>query len=283
MQLAKPARILPPRVRHAARHQLVRYRHLGLRPSDAILVSYPKSGSTWLRFLLAHAITGAETDFDAVRECLPPIGRHRHAPAVLPDGGRLVRTHEPLRPYHGRPGQPVVYLVRDGRKVALSYHAHQERYREFSGSLVEFLDRFTLGGVDGYGTWHEHVLEALEFSRRVPSRFLMVRYEDLRADPVGELARTLAFLGTERSARDLRDVVAANTKDRMRDKEARSEHLRRLQPEAQPFVRPDDRPGWVDLVPPPARERFDLICAAALAGAGFEPAGPPSLEGSPTS
>jgi hypothetical protein len=269
MQVSRLGKRLPPPVRRVVRREVVRYRSRGLRPSDVLLVSYPKSGSTWLRFLLAQALTEREPDFDSIRDTVPPVGRHRHAPSVLAGGGRLVRSHEPLPPVRHAPGRRTVYLVRDGRDVALSYFAHEQRYGRFHGDLEQFLDRFTRGLVDSYGAWHDHVLGALAHERHGSAPVLRVRYEDLRADTVGELERVLSFLGAEVDAQALPALVAANSKERMREKESTSAFLASMTTNGTPFVRPDGDRGWTDRVPVAARAGFEAVCARALVAAGY--------------
>ncbi len=241
-----------------------------MRPEDALLVSYPKSGMTWLRFLLAQALTGEETDFDAVRLSIPPMGKHRDGQAILPSGGRLIRSHEPVTKNRARPEQPVVYLVRDGRDVALSYLAHERRQQRYDGDAGNFLEIFLRGKVDGYGPWHEHVLDGLAASQRGESSFLVVHYEQLRAEPASELARVLEFLGAPRDPADLHAVVEANSKDRMRAKEATSEFLATQHTDGSTFVRADRASDWVRDVPLGDRLRFEVVCGPALNAAGYE-------------
>jgi hypothetical protein len=272
MTLSAAARLLPSPLRATARHQLVRWRHTGLRDDDVLLVSYPKSGSTWLRFLLAHALTSVDADFDSVRDTVPPLDRYRRAPALLPDGGRLVRSHEPLAPYRGRDGQRVISLVRDGRDVALSYLAHERRYGRFEGSPKEFVDHFLTGRIDAYGPWHEHVLAAAALEASGRARVLQVRYEDLRARTVERLAGILAFCGADRrvpGAVSLEEVVERNGKEQMRAKEATSAFLATMKTDGTPFVRSERREGWEDLVPAEDRARFEQVCATALQAAGY--------------
>lgn len=259
-------------LRPLARRQLVQYRHLGLRPSDALLVSYPKSGTTWLRFLVAHAVTGMEADFDSIRTVFAPLGRQRHAPRLLPDGGRLVRSHEPLRPYRGRPGQHVVYLVRDAHDVALSYLDHHRRLGQYTGDVKVFLDAFLAGRLDGYGPWADHVLGADSFARSGVAPVLTIRYEELRSDAASQLGRVLSFVGRPVDDDTLTRVVAANTKERMRAKEATSRFLASQHTDGSPIVRPDRNQRWEDLVAADARAEFDQACGQALASAGY-PAG----------
>lgn len=264
-------KLIPAPLRPVARRQLVRWRHRRLRQQDVLLVSYPKSGSTWLRFLLADALTAHDADFDSVRDTIPPLDRYTHAPALLPDGGKLVRSHEPLEPYHGRPGQRVISLVRDGRHVALSYLAHERRYGRFNGDAREFVERFLAGQVDPYGPWHEHVRAAMALESSGQAKVLPVRYEDLRSQTVPELERILRFCGVDPHAlrTDLATVVERNSKEQMRAKEARSTFLASMSNDGTPFVRPDTREQWPDLVPAVDRQRFEDVCAPALLAGGY--------------
>ena len=272
MERSKAAMLLPPALARLVRRPIVWGRYRGVRPTDVLLVSYPKSGSTWLRFLLAHALTAEGADFDSVRDTVPRVGRHRHARPLLPDGGRVLRTHEPVEPFHGRPHQRVIYLVRDGRDVALSYVAHQRRYGTFEGDTSAFVRRFLTGEVDNYGPWHQHVLTAHELTRSGRAEVLHVRYEDLRADTVQELGRILTFCGEERGdgQPSLEEIVAANTKDNMRAKEEHSTFLASQATNGTPFVRPDADARWVDLVDADVRDRFDDVCGPALRAAGYD-------------
>ena len=273
MVLSVASRLVPATLRPVARRGLVRWRHARLRQTDVLLVSYPKSGSTWLRFLLADALTSRDADFDSVRDTVPPLDRYRHAPRLLPGGGRVIRSHEPMAPNRVRQGQRVISLVRDGRDVALSYLAHERRYGRFDGDAGQFVDQFLAGRVDPYGPWHEHVLASTSLEQAGRARVLQVRYEDLRTRPVDELARILSFcdVGPPRADVDvLAAVVARNTKEHMRAKETRSTFLTSLNPDGTPFVRPDARERWSDLVPATERSRFERVCGGALIAGGYE-------------
>ena len=59
-------------------------RHRGFRSSDVFLGSYPRSGSTWLRFTLFEMLTGRTANFESVNTSLRGPGTHRLALPVLP-------------------------------------------------------------------------------------------------------------------------------------------------------------------------------------------------------
>ena len=232
-----------------------------------MLVSYPKSGSTWLRFLLGHLLTGTEQDFDSVRNVLPPIGSHRDAPRVLAAGGRLLRSHEPVAALDRSPVR-IVYLLRDGRDVAASYYHHHTRMARSPGGPCPFVEDFLAGRVDGYGSWATHVLTALERRDRQPDDTLVMTYEDLRADTAGALTALLSWLGAQVDPDRIASAVAANSKSRMRAKEATSTFLQARPSDGTPFVRADGECGWPDLFAGCA-DHLDLALREPLAVAGY--------------
>jgi len=113
------------------RAPVVALRHLGLREHDVFLACYPRSGSTWLRFILAELLTETPAEFKTVNAQIPYVGRHPNAPPSLPGKGRLIGTHELRLP----PGKRAIYLIRDPRDVAPSYYQWQLRHGVFSGAF----------------------------------------------------------------------------------------------------------------------------------------------------
>src|SRR5437867_8735637 len=101
------------RIRHQLaktrlRSPLTWLRHRSFDPADVFIGSYPRSGSTWLRFVLLEILTGRPSEFPSVNRSIPKVGRHNQALPLLPGGGRLIQTHEPYREEY----QKAVYLVR---------------------------------------------------------------------------------------------------------------------------------------------------------------------------
>ena len=263
--------LLPAGVRPAARVLLVRYRQMGLRSADAVLVSYPKSGSTWMRFLLGHVLAGEEVDFDSIRDLIPPCGRHRHAPALLGDGGRVVRTHEPLDRLSKRPGR-IVYLVRDGRSVAGSYFHHLHRIGVDTGSPSEYLERFVRGEIDYYGPWERHVLGANRAVAEHPDRFQVVRYEDMAKNAAAVLAGVLEFLGRPAGEDSIVRSIDANSKDRMRAKEAGSRILQSQNVDGSSVVSHRSQ-DFTELFGEEAAAEFESAAGPALRAFGYLPSG----------
>ena len=198
------------------RSSLTELRARDLTAADRVLVSYPRSGTTWVRFLLFELVTGAEAEFGGVGGRIPYVGRHRRTPPSLALGGRLVFTHDPPT----RNGSPsVVYLARDPRSVVLSEYRWQQRRRVAPGPFDAFVRDFVDGRTNPWGSWDAHVSAWLTGPAATEGRCLLVRFEDLRADTVGQLRRLADFLAIEASDEAIARAVDHNALGRMREKE----------------------------------------------------------------
>jgi len=216
----------------------VRHRKLGLH--DAFIASYPRSGSTWLRFLLFEALTGDSAEFESVNRAIPKVGKQRDAVHILPDTGRLIQTHEPYR----REYKKAVYLVRDVRDVVLSEFARQKEMGVGSDQFDECLLHFLQGRVNAYGSWQIHVNSWLDALDDRAGDIVIVKFEDLRRKTEEVLAGILHFLGAALVPDVIRTAIINNTVERMRAKEDRSRVIHRATHEEGRFVRTGSIQGW---------------------------------------
>jgi hypothetical protein len=194
------------------------------------LASYPKSGNTWLRFLLHHYLHGEVTESAAVERAIPDL--HTSGPEAvkaLGEGPVAVKTHFMLTPGHPLLGESAgfVYVVRNPRDVLLSALNYFRMTVEGGEALsdADYARRFIRGmGYErwrerGFGTWPEHVASWLGGAPHLPH--VLLRYEDLKADPAAALARVVRLLGAEPDPDRLAAAVAGSTFERMRDLEGR--------------------------------------------------------------
>jgi hypothetical protein len=200
-----------------------------LQRCDWVLVSWGKSGRTWLRVMLSRAyqlkghLGGRDLlDFDNLKK------RDSQLPAVF-------FTHNNyLRDYTGNQhskshflGKRTVLLVRDPRDVAVSqFFQWQFRMRPNKkfindypphGSTIDVWN-FVLDKeagvpriVDYFNGWAQALPDLQDH--------LVVRYEDMRKDPRAVLAEILAFTGTEVTAEQVQDGVDFAAYDNMKKME----------------------------------------------------------------
>jgi hypothetical protein len=149
------------------------------------LVSYPRSGNTLMREYLS--ILQGRPQYSVYAGDLVDVAGPRLTDAL--DGVMLVKTHQ----MPTEDDDPIVYLVRDGRNATLSFlymsflfGGHRFTRLEDAYDGIRFLDE-TEGG------WAAHVRSALTQGTR--RSLLVLRYEDLLADPAATLVRMTGFLG----------------------------------------------------------------------------------------
>ena len=167
---------------------------------DAFLVSYPKSGRTWLRYLLSSYIARIAAldfapDLQTTFRVLPnfDLDKRRGLPAFVGKSGKfplplIAVSHRMFEPAFFA-DKPVVLLLRDPRDVCVSAYFHQTRHKNrFSGSMPEFIgdEQFGLPSIISYhNSW----------ARGLAGRqSLVVSYEDMSQDIMSTASRVLSFL-----------------------------------------------------------------------------------------
>jgi len=225
-------------------------RNLVVFPDDVFIVSYPKSGNTWTRFLVANlAYPREQVNFASINRLIPdPEALSKREMIRLPRP-RYIKSHQYFDPRY----QKIVYVVRDPRDVAVSqYHFHRKRRLVEDGTPIEqFITRFVAGSTSPYASWGENVSGWLA-TRHGSARFLLLRYEDLMANPTHELAKLALFLGIQADVPQLEQVVACCSADQMRKLELEQGHLwssTRNTRQDVPFVREAKAGGWKSNLP----------------------------------
>ncbi len=193
---------------------------------DAVIVSYGKSGRTWLRVMLSRFYQ-AKHHLRST-QLLGFANLHAKNPAIP----RIFFTHDNyLKDYTGHAGSKqdyyehkVVLLARDPRDTAVSqFFQWKFRMRPAKKKLNQYpphgsdisLFDFVMHETAGL----PKIIDFLNlWAREMPKldRFLLVRYEDLRADTAGELRRITDFLGTPGSEEEIREAVEYASIENMR-------------------------------------------------------------------
>jgi hypothetical protein len=207
-----------------------------LQPNDVFLGSYPRSGSTWLRFMLFESLLGESSGFSTVNQAIPDIKLQRFGLPLLPGGARLIKTHEVYQSEYRK----AVYLVRDPRDVALSEYAYQTALGLVDENLDDYLKRFLNEGVNPFASWRAHV-ESWLAAPLSKEQLLVLRFENLRTDTVRTISQIAAFLGLTPDENRIRRAIADNTVERMKAKE--KEAPQRASKRGQ-FIRSGSVGGW---------------------------------------
>ena len=199
-----------------------RGRAITVYPDDRFIVSYPRSGNTWLRFLISNLVNpDGEIGFGNIDEYIPGIYKIHDRDLRRVHRPRILKSHEYYHPAYRK----VIYLVRDPRDTAVSNYFYLQKIRKLSANLSidEYIDFFIAGSGYSYGSWGEHAGGWLGAWQGTPD-FLLLRYEDLHEKPLDELAKVAQFLGLRSDPAILEQAIQKSTLNRMRQSEMENRH-----------------------------------------------------------
>jgi hypothetical protein len=209
-----------------------REEHRKLEVADYVLMSWGKSGRTWLRVMMSRYYQGK---FGIPDRHMLDFDNYHRMNAAIP---RIFFTHgNYLRNYTGDwntkadfYSKKIIMLVRDPRDVAVSQF-FQWKYRMKRNkkalnwypphgadiSLFDFVMNDDAGLpciIDFFNVW------ARELPRVRGS--LVMRYEDMRRDPAAALRRIFDFIGTPGTEAEIQDAVEFASYENMKQLEEKN-------------------------------------------------------------
>jgi len=269
------------------------------------IASYPKSGNTWVRSIMGSLRAGGRApDFKAfgrvcpnaasrwwIEEALdlptedltaPELARARAAAAraaAAQPGLHCLKVHDRYDPtlFPADATSGTVYIVRDPRDVAPSWADHMDV------PLDETIRRMGLPGFrvgrtitafhpqteQVLSSWSEHVTSWLN---GVPGPLLLLRYEDMLADPRRAVARLAAFLGLPNDPETVARTVEACRFQALRAAEE-ANGFRERQEHQERFFRQGRAGAWPAALSPAQAARLLADHGAVMARMGYCPDG----------
>lgn len=173
---------------------------------NVTLVSFPKTGRTWLRLMLGKLIgTNPSNLFD-----LPYIH-------ITHDNDPHEKTTDEIKFNNAHKDNRVIFLIRDPRDVVVSLYFHKTKRQLLDVGDIDSYIRSDKGSLRSlikfYNVWAENT----------PKDFLMISYEDLHLDGVGTLRRVAEFIGLNPTNEELANAVDFSSFENMRMYEKRGD------------------------------------------------------------
>jgi hypothetical protein len=275
--MAEPVRVLKSVGRVLLGRQMAG-RGVTVFPDDVFIVSYPRSGNTWTRFLIGNLIYQDEpATFANIESRIPEIYFNPDRKLRRLPRPRILKSHESFQPHYPR----TIYIVRDPRDVAVSFYHHNVKVGNLPDNypIDDFIPRFIRAEFDTIrGSWADNVKSWLAL-RQDHDGFLMLRYEQMKASPVAELQRVAAFL--RRNSFDWIDsrpeklarAVDLSSPERMRElekQEARQWVLTRKTRPDKPFVRTATSGGWNSVLSPQSVAQIEEAWGSLMKSLGYD-------------
>lgn len=210
--------------------------HYVSHDSDIILVTFPKSGTTWLKALTFTILKRNTYDPNPTESHQPhPLftsNPHELVPFIeyyddlllkpMPSqdsfsSPRLFACHVPyvLLPESVKQSRcKIVYLCRNPKDLFVSTWKFVNKLLEpeAQGELIPIEDAFEkfCKGFIGYGPFWDHMLEYHKESLKNPEKVMFLRFEELKSEPVMVLKSLALFMGYGFSQEEEDDNVVAN-------------------------------------------------------------------------
>jgi len=271
------------------------------------LASYPRSGNTFTRILLANYFNAGSDAYDIneLHDFLPPdtssrLWRRTYPEDSAPNTPELtwslrpdfirhyrkadkpflfsgLKTHTANLTAFGSSGfdlrgnDRVIYIVRHPLDVVLSYSDFNNRGLESAIDVLcqsgVFVKRDYVGGFELRGSWAEHVLSWIE---KPPCPLFLVRYEELRLATAETLTAMLAFLGAPVDPERVRQAVEASRFEAVQKQEA-ARTFNETPPDTRSgkFFREGKILQWLRELTPEQAYKLADGCAPALDRVGY--------------
>jgi hypothetical protein len=233
--------VLPRGLRITSRRHLLARQELAkaLR-TDLLIIGHPKSGNTWLKVMLSRLYQ--------IRHDLPAslivtsdelARRHPGIPRITATNGHysyegaVGAALDPDAPESPIRHKAVLLLARHPCDIAVSWYFQFTRRQsaakqELINAWIDHpIDRRTIGMWDFVRHSDIGLLSLIDYLNRwqrnlahLP-RALMVRYEDLRAEPARELRRIMKLMGESFSDQEIGQAVEFGAFDNLRQLESK--------------------------------------------------------------
>jgi hypothetical protein len=223
---------------------------------DIFLVSYPKSGNTWMRFLIGTLFYKQKLNWETLHQFVPNLYEtpefHKqetvHSINIInTPSPRMIKSHEPFNQQYPK----VIYIVRDVRSVVISFYYYYLKMFQLPDSQFEaFFESFMEGKVL-FGAWDEHVTSWIHHQNQIKNGFLLLKYEDLMNDTSKEANKISQFLSLNRTDEEIKQAVQWSSFQNMKKLEKAE-----LPHSSIPFVRSGKDSEWKDFLTEEQQEQM---------------------------
>ncbi|KAE8684019.1 Flavonol sulfotransferase-like [Hibiscus syriacus] len=262
------------------------------QPSDIMLCSFPKTGTTWLKSLIFSIIT--RTSFDdstcpllskSPHDVVPFMElHHAHFSTHRDLGIPVLATHAP---YSSLPrsiidsGCRIVYICRDPKDSFVSlYHFKVQIIRTSKNTQAQPIDlneAFELfcEGENIYGPYCDHVLGYWKASVEHPDKIMFLKYEEMKDETVLYVNKLAEFIGYPFSLEEHKKGVAEKivkkcSFENLSNLEVnKSEKDYRKVIQNKMFFRKGKVGDWKNYLTPEMAARLDQIIQQKLSGSGL--------------
>uniref|UniRef100_A0A3P9I9D5 Sulfotransferase n=1 Tax=Oryzias latipes TaxID=8090 RepID=A0A3P9I9D5_ORYLA len=245
------------------------FQNFTFRPQDVLIVTYPKSGTTWMQEVVPLIVSGGDP---ASVETIPnwdrvPWLEEVRASTLNLEGRpspRMLTTHfhySMMPPSFFKAKPKVIYVMRNPKDVFTSifHYSKMASFLVTPDSQSEFLQKFLDGKVI-FGSWFDHVSGWLNADDK--DRIMYISYEEMIMDLKDSVARISQFL-----EKTLDDEVISKIADRCLFKNMKQNNMSNysavppevMDPTKSQFLRKGISGDWKNQLTAAEADHFDAV------------------------
>lgn len=213
----------------------VRFRYIEfvVKPDDIFIVTYPRSGTTWVQMILHQLTSDGDLNFNHISERIPWFERFYNYEKILPNlpEPRIFKSHMSYSGFFSIPKGDCkyIYILRNPGDVLVSYYYFYINFLGFRGSFDQFYQMFMKGRVQ-YGSWFKHVHNWRSHAKNI--NILFLNYEDLKQDLEREIRKIADFCEIEVPEERMSRILERSSFKYMKENQSKFDHLTEVLAEA---------------------------------------------------
>ncbi|XP_052767475.1 sulfotransferase 1C2-like isoform X1 [Mya arenaria] len=245
-----------------------------LRDDDIILCTLPKCGTHWLKEITTLLLSGksemvVHSNPGSLIEAFP-IDRLDEFPSP-----RVLCTHLPLemlpKPIMQNKNK-VVIVMRNPKDAVVSYYHHLRNMKifDYDGQFKFFMEWFLEGKLP-YGCFFEKVKEYERFANDKSDQCIIIYYENLKTNGMGEIKRLARFLGANDTDDFCQAVFDACRIENVKEKRAQPKDVQEIMwKTGGSFYRKGIIGDWKTHLTVAQNEQFESIIAEKMKGSNIK-------------
>lgn len=167
------------------------------REDDVYIVTFLKSGTTWMQVIVHNLLTDGNMDFNHIYDVSPWPGNQAHR-GLSADGinqlpsPRILKSHDRYNDFDKQLKNKIIYVYRDGKDVAVSLYHHNKNYLDPALTFDKNFETY-FSDLKSDMNYFRHMNEWFTNKHRFNIHY--VSYESLTSDFDNTVKKIADFLG----------------------------------------------------------------------------------------